>query len=197
MDEVPAQPESSNSRTRIPMTGSVAETLASTKDPNQNVLTPAERKWRREPHAAAATSRQENNMSRDGDEVFREMLVEVEATHRSEIDIFVKNRTSDADETEEAIRETAVPELARVGREGIEVTLADPEPSAAADASSPFRERFRAVLEGINQQLPSERSYQITFEVSMSDQDAEEKPRHLLQAMRRLVRFCQGVKEIK
>ena len=82
-------------------------------------------------------------------------------------------------------------------RDGIEVALAEPEPSAAADASSASRERFRAVLEGIKRQLQSERYCQITFEVSTPDQEAEEKPTHPLQAMQRLMRFGQGVKAIK
>ena len=61
---------------------------------------------------------------------------------------------------------------------------------------TPFRERFEAVLEGINQQLPSERYSQIIFDISSSDESAEGKPEHLLQAMQRLVRFGQGVQEM-
>ena len=103
---------------------------------------PSGQKRRREIHAAAALKRQEEqNLSRSDDQVFRDMVDILKAIHQNEIDLIDKGRADDADETEEAICDTAASELAQVDMGGIEVTLAAPDPSTAADTSSPFTER--------------------------------------------------------
>ncbi len=47
----------------MPTQGTVTGTLASTKDPHQNVESPPEQVRRREMHAAAALKRREQNLS--------------------------------------------------------------------------------------------------------------------------------------
>ena len=100
-------------------------------------------------------------------------------------------------ERKKALRETAAPEFAQVHMEGIEVTLAAPDPFVAADASAPFKGKVQALIYGINQQFPKEKYCQIVFEILSPDPDVDDKPKHLLEAMQRIVRYGQGVQEIK
>ena len=121
----------------------------------------------------------------------------VRATHRSEIYQLKTSRPHHAEETETMLRANAVPELAQVDVEGIEVTLAAPDPFGAADTSVPYKDKVEASIEGISQQLPKEKFCQILFEVLKPDTEANQKPERLIEAMHWLVRSGQGGIEFK
>ena len=171
----------------MPTQGTVTGTLASTKDPHQNVESPSEQVRRREKHAAAALKRREQNLSQQRDPEFCEMIDVVRATHRSEIDQLQADRQPDAEETVTLLRATAVPQLAQVDVEGIEVTLAAPDPFDAANASASCKDKVETLIEGICQQLPKEQFCQILFELVKPDTEANQKAEHPIGAIHWLV----------
>ena len=78
-------PQESSRSTQLPQHGTVTGTLASTKDPYQNVESPTEQARRRERHLAAALKRRADNMSQQGAADFLEQVEIARATHQSEI----------------------------------------------------------------------------------------------------------------
>ena len=71
---------------QLSQSGAVTGTLASTKDPYQNVASPAEQNRRREIRLAAALKRKAENMSQQGGADFVEQVELARAIHNSEIE---------------------------------------------------------------------------------------------------------------
>ena len=157
----------------------------------------SEQTRRREKHLAAALKRREQNLSQQGGADFLETIHVVRATRQSEIDQMQAGRHPDEEEIENQLRENAFPQLAQVGVKGREVTLALTDSLDAANTDVPYRDKVEALVECVYQQLPKETFCQLLFELLKPDSATNQKPEHLIEAIRWLVRSGQGSIEFR
>ncbi len=127
-------------------------------------------------------------MSRLGGADFAEEMEAARDNHDNEMELINADRPQHLQETEDQLRQNAVPQVAQVYIFGMEDTPADEEPpeSAAPDASPwrALRDKVETVVDGAYQRMPKEVFCQLTVELIRPDVATKPRPDHLIEAMR-------------
>ena len=118
-------PEGLPPPTRLSQSGTIAGTLASTRDPYQNEATPAKQSRRREQQLESAEKRRAANRSHFGGADLAEAMQEARESHDAEMVSINADRPLYLQELETQLRQNAVPPVTQIVVSDMEVAPAD------------------------------------------------------------------------